>query len=77
VNARERKPAAFLDRDGVINHNDDGYIGTRERFRFIDGVASAIRQLNGAGYHVFIVSHRRHPLLSVSRRRNDRRLPAG
>ncbi|WP_163592632.1 HAD-IIIA family hydrolase, partial [Klebsiella pneumoniae] len=39
------------------NHNDDGYIGTRERFRFIDGVASAIRQLNGAGYYVFIVSN--------------------
>ena len=51
-----RRPALFLDRDGVLNH-DHGYVGSPDRFDWIDGARETIRHATGNGWHVFIVTN--------------------
>lgn len=48
--------AAFLDRDGVINH-DHGYIGDAEDFALIDGVPDALRILRDLGFALVVVTN--------------------
>ncbi|HVH74869.1 MAG TPA: hypothetical protein VM755_08120 [Stellaceae bacterium] len=39
-----RLSAAFRDRDGSLNHGDD-HVGSRQRFRWIEGGAEAVKSL--------------------------------
>ena len=50
------KPAAFLDRDGVINKEKD-YVFRIQDFEWMDGSRECIKYLNESNYHVFIVSN--------------------
>ena len=52
----QRRPAAFLDRDGIINH-DTGYVWRREEYQWIAGADRAIKRLNDLGYYVFVVTN--------------------
>ena len=56
IPARFHRPALLLDRDGTINH-DHGWVGTRDRWTWVDGAIDAIRLATDRGWHVFVVTN--------------------
>jgi D-glycero-D-manno-heptose 1,7-bisphosphate phosphatase len=52
----ERRPAAFLDRDGVLNV-DHSFTHRHEQLEWIDGAPEAVRLLNKAGYYVIVITN--------------------
>ncbi len=52
----EARKAVFLDRDGVLNE-DDGYVHSMEKIRWVDGAREAIAELTKEGYLVFVVTN--------------------
>lgn len=51
-----KKPAVFLDRDGVIN-KDNGYVSQIDDFEFIEGVIEACIKLKAKGYLLIVITN--------------------
>lgn len=56
IPAFQRRPALFLDRDGVMNL-DHGHVGSLDRFDWVEGAREAVALANRCGYYVFIVTN--------------------
>lgn len=56
IPAQLKRPAIFLDRDGVLNI-DHGYVGTADRLEWMPGAQDMVLAANRAGYYVFVVTN--------------------
>jgi D-glycero-D-manno-heptose 1,7-bisphosphate phosphatase len=51
-----RRPAVFLDRDGVLNL-DHGYAHRPDQIDWVPGAQAAVKRINEAGYYAFVVTN--------------------
>jgi len=51
------RPAAFLDRDGVLNVNLDAHVRRWDEFAFLPGAIEAVRRLHEAGWPIVVVTN--------------------
>ena len=51
-----KRPALFLDRDGVINV-DHGYVCDKESIDFVDGIFDICKAAQDLGYMIFIITN--------------------
>lgn len=51
-----KNKALFLDRDGTINF-DYGYVGSVEKFKFIDGIFEFCNKAQALGYKIIIITN--------------------
>jgi len=51
------RPAVFLDRDGVINHNRSDYVKSWKEFVFLPGALEAIARLAASAYAIVVVTN--------------------
>jgi D,D-heptose 1,7-bisphosphate phosphatase len=56
VPKQRRRPAVFLDRDGVLNV-DHGYVHAPAQVEWVRGAKEAVKLLNDAGYYLFVVTN--------------------
>lgn len=55
-NLSKPQKAIFLDRDGTINKYA-GFLRSPDQFELMDGVAEAIRRINGSGYLAIVITN--------------------
>jgi histidinol-phosphate phosphatase family protein len=53
----QNRPIAFIDRDGTINIDEDGYIDSPDRLKLYPNAIKAIKKLNDNGWLVIIVTN--------------------
>jgi len=56
LEAVQQRPALLLDRDGVLNV-DHGYVGTRDRWDWVDGALDTLKFAAEHGWHVFVITN--------------------